>query len=60
VVLARPTGEQQVVRTGPGLVRLVGEPGEAVLLGFGRDAARVEVEGTPQDVSAFRTVQRRF
>ena len=60
VVLARPTGEQQVVRTGPGLVRLVGEPGEVVLLGFGRDAARVEVEGTPEDVSAFRTVQRHF
>ena len=38
VVLRRPSGEQQVVKTGPGLVVVVGEPGEIVLHAFGRDA----------------------
>lgn len=52
IVVARPSGERYVLRTGPGLVTIVGEPAELVLYGFGRDAARVELEGDPADVAA--------
>jgi len=58
VVLRRPSGEQYVVKTGPGLVTVVGEPGEIVLHASGRDAARVELEGAPDDVAAFAGVAR--
>ena len=58
VVLQRPSGERHVVTTGPGVVTLVGEPSELVLYGFGRDAARVEVDGTPTDVAAFTARSR--
>jgi uncharacterized protein (TIGR03085 family) len=53
VVARRPEGATHVVRTGPGLVTVVGEPGEIVLHLFGRDAARVELEGLPTDVEAY-------
>ena len=59
VVVRRPSGEQQVVRTGAGLVTISGEPGEIVLHAFGRDAARVEVEGQEEDVAAFATAPRK-
>jgi uncharacterized protein (TIGR03085 family) len=52
VVVRRPSGEQHVLKTGPGAVTIVGEPGELVLHAFGRDAARVELEGSPSDVAA--------
>ena len=58
VVLARPTGERYAVRTGPGAVTVVGEPGELVLFAFGRDAARVQLEGDPADVEALRAAPR--
>jgi uncharacterized protein (TIGR03085 family) len=58
VVLRRPTGEQQVVKTGAGVVTVVGEPGEIVLHAFGRDAVRVELEGDPADVAAFAGASR--
>lgn len=58
IVLRRPSGEQLVVKTGTGLVTLVGEPGELVLYAFGRDEARVEVLGEPADVAAFRDMKR--
>ncbi len=58
VVLRRPSGEQHVVTTGPGVVTLVGEPAELVLFAFGREAARVEVDGTPSDVAAFSAGSR--
>ena len=54
VVLARPEGAQQVVATGSGMVTVVGDPGELVLHAFGRDAARVELQGLPADVEAYR------
>lgn len=54
VLLRRPDGAQQVVATGHGLVTVVGEPAELVLHAFGRDAARVEVTGLPDDVEAYR------
>jgi uncharacterized protein (TIGR03085 family) len=54
----RPTGEQVVVRTGPGLVTIEGEPGEILLHGFGRDAARVELRGQPADVEALKATPR--
>jgi uncharacterized protein (TIGR03085 family) len=60
VVVRRPTGEQAVIRTGRGLVTVEGEPGEILLHGFGRDAARVELDGAPSDVEALRTSPRGF
>lgn len=54
VVLARPSGERHVVKTGPGAVTVLGEPGELVLFAFGRDAARVELQGDPADVAALK------
>jgi uncharacterized protein (TIGR03085 family) len=58
VVLARPTGERHVVKTGPGAVTVVGEPGELVLFAFGRDAVRVELQGDPADVEALKRSPR--
>jgi uncharacterized protein (TIGR03085 family) len=58
VVLRRPSGEHHVVTTGTGVVTLVGEPGELVLYGFGRDAAQVELEGAIQDRKAFEAGTR--
>jgi uncharacterized protein (TIGR03085 family) len=58
VVLARPSGERHVVKTGPGVVTVVGEPGELVLFAFGRDAVRVELPGASADVEALRGSRR--
>jgi uncharacterized protein (TIGR03085 family) len=58
VVLARPSGERHVVKTGPGVVTVVGEPGELVLFAFGRDAVRVELQGASADVEALRGSRR--
>jgi uncharacterized protein (TIGR03085 family) len=58
VVLRRPSGAEHVVRTGPGVVTVVGEPGELVLHAFGRDAARVELCGGPAAVQAFEAGAR--
>lgn len=52
VVVRRPSGEQHVLRTGSGVVTIVGEPGELVLHAFGRDEVRIELEGSPADVAA--------
>jgi hypothetical protein len=56
----RPTGEQVVVRTGPGLVTIEGEPGEILLHGSGRRAVRVELRGRPADVEALQATPRGF
>lgn len=58
VVLRRPEGAAHVVKSGPGLVTLVGDPGEIVLHLFGRDAARVEVEGIASDVELYKSASR--
>jgi uncharacterized protein (TIGR03085 family) len=58
VVLARPSGERHAVKTGPGAVTVIGEPGELVLFAFGRDAARVELQGEPDAVEALRQAPR--
>jgi uncharacterized protein (TIGR03085 family) len=58
VVLARPSGERHVVKTGPGVVTVLGEPGELVLFAFGRDAARVELQGESGDVEALTGTPR--
>jgi uncharacterized protein (TIGR03085 family) len=52
IAVRRASGEQLVVKTGTGLVTIVGEPAEVVLHAFGRTAVRVELEGTPADVEA--------
>ncbi|MGH3586731.1 MAG: TIGR03085 family metal-binding protein [Pseudonocardia sp.] len=58
VVLARPSGERQVVKTGPGEVTVHGEPGELVLFAFGRDATQVDLQGEQADVEALRNAPR--
>ncbi len=58
LALRRPEGATQVVATGQGMVTVVGDPGELVLHAFGRDAARVEIDGLPADVEAYRAVPR--
>jgi uncharacterized protein (TIGR03085 family) len=58
VVLARPSGERYVVRTGPGVATVVGEPGELVLFAFGREAVRVDLQGEHGDVEALRRTPR--
>ena len=58
IVLRRPSGEQRVVTTGPGLVTIVGEPGELVLYAFGRDAARVELVGDAADLATLAAAPR--
>jgi uncharacterized protein (TIGR03085 family) len=58
VVLARPSGERYVVKTGPGVVTVVGEPGELVLFAFGRDAVQVELQGEPSDIEALTGTPR--
>jgi uncharacterized protein (TIGR03085 family) len=58
VAVRRPEGAVHVLRTGPGLVTVVGPPAEIVLHLFGRDAARVELEGAPSDLELYRSVQR--
>ena len=60
VAVRRPTGEQAVIRTGRGLVTVEGEPGEILLHGAGRDAARVELQGEPADVEALEASPRGF
>lgn len=52
IVLRCPSGVSRVLRTGPGVVTIVGEPGELLLHAFGRDAVRVEFEGAAADVAA--------
>ncbi|WP_300018960.1 TIGR03085 family metal-binding protein [Pseudonocardia sp.] len=58
IVVRTPGGEQHVLRTGPGLVTVVGEPGELVLHAFGRDAVEVELEGSAADVAALASASR--
>jgi uncharacterized protein (TIGR03085 family) len=58
IVLRRPDGTQHVVRTGSGVVTIVGEPGEIVLHAFGRDAVRVELVGLPADVATLAAAPR--
>ena len=60
VSIRRPTGEQAVIKTGSGLVTVEGEPGEIVLHGAGRTAARVELHGAPADVEALAGSPRGF
>lgn len=58
IVVRRPSGGSHVLRPGPGVVTIVGEPGELVLHAFGRDAVRIELEGAPADVAALASTSR--
>lgn len=59
VIARRSSAEQKVLlSSGSRSVMLVGEPGELLLHGFGRDAVRVEVEGDAAEVAAFATTSR--
>ena len=49
-----------MIKTGPGLVTVEGEPGEILLHGSGREAARVELHGDPPDVTALTASPRGF
>jgi uncharacterized protein (TIGR03085 family) len=53
VVLATPDGREHVATGGQPAVRLVGEPGELLLVAFGRgEAAVVRREGPPEALAA--------
>jgi uncharacterized protein (TIGR03085 family) len=58
VVLRHLDGTEHAVRTGPGPVVVAGPPGEIVLHAYGRGAARVELEGAPDDVAALQASPR--
>ncbi len=58
IVVRRPSGGSHVLRAGPGVVTIVGEPAELVLHAFGRDAVRIELEGEPSDVAALASTSR--
>lgn len=59
VVLARPDGDTATPlhRDGP-MVTLRGEPAELLMHAFGRDEARLEFEGAPEDVESVRALNR--
>jgi uncharacterized protein (TIGR03085 family) len=59
ISLRRQSGnQQQVIKAGPGLVTLIGEPGELTMVAFGRSAARVDYVGDPEAVDAVMTAKR--
>jgi len=58
VVLARPTGERHVAKSGGQTVTVTGEPAELLLHGFGRTATRVELSGNDADVAALAAASR--
>jgi len=59
VVLERPDGKRATVRkAGAASVTLRGEPGELLLHAFGRDEARVEFDGSAENVAAVTALDR--
>jgi len=58
VVLRRPDGAEHAVRSGPRRVTVVGEPGELMMHAYGRDQARVDVQGEPAAVQAIQRSPR--
>lgn len=58
VAVAVPGREPRVLRPGPGLVTISGEPGELLLHGYGRSAVRVTVQGAQADVEAMSAAPR--
>jgi uncharacterized protein (TIGR03085 family) len=54
----RERGDEISARRGPGLVTVIGEPGELVLHAFGRELAQVELEGAEPDIEALRSAPR--
>lgn len=58
IVLRRPGGAEQTVRRGTGTVTITGEPGELLLHAYGRDEARVELDGVPDDVATVQGLRR--
>lgn len=61
VVLHHPTREHGAdiqARAGIPVVTVTGAPAELVLHAFGRDMAKVELQGTPEDVAALTATPR--
>lgn len=58
VVLRTPGGRTATAKRGSDPVTIVGEPGELLLYAFGRDVARVALEGDPAGVDAVRKLNR--
>jgi uncharacterized protein (TIGR03085 family) len=58
LILARPTGDEIVVKRGPSTVTVTGEPGELLLFAFGRDAVRVSFDGDQSAIAAVKGVNR--
>ena len=60
VELATPNGRTATVKSGPGRIRLLGEPAELVLYAFGRRShARVDVSGDPDALERLRNADLR-
>lgn len=56
--VGEPTGEEQVVSLGSGLVRLTGEPAELTMWCAGRgEHAAVEFEGSSEDIELVKKIQ---
>lgn len=58
VVLRRDDGSEQVARSGPGAVTLVGEPGELLLHAYGREPVVLDFEGEPADITVVKGLRR--
>lgn len=59
VVLQRPDGKNATVKSaGDTAVTLRGEPAELLLHAFGRDAVRIEFDGSAEDVAAITALDR--
>lgn len=58
VVLRRSSGDEVTVKQGPDAVAVVGEPGELLLVSFGRSAARVSFDGDQRSVAIVRGLDR--
>ncbi|MCO1576646.1 TIGR03085 family metal-binding protein [Crossiella sp. SN42] len=58
LVLQRPDGQRAVVKKGPSPVTIVGEPAELLMHSFGRDQARVELQGEARAVAVVENLDR--
>ncbi|MGW0519316.1 TIGR03085 family metal-binding protein [Crossiella sp. NPDC003009] len=58
LVLQRPDGQRAVVRKGPSPVTIVGEPAELLMHSFGREQARVELQGEARAVAVVENLDR--
>ncbi|AXB41157.1 TIGR03085 family metal-binding protein [Amycolatopsis albispora] len=58
VVLRSPGHGELSAKTGPDAVTLTGAPVEILLFAFGRDAVRLDFEGTPEAIDRLKALSR--